>query len=363
MRSDISRKRVLVVDDAPSNIQMLMETLRDEYAVAAALDGRKALNLANNDPAPDIILLDVLMPDMDGYEVCSQLKAGMKTKGIPVIFVTSNDDDEDEQKGLLLGAVDYIHKPFNPALLRTRVRNHLTHKLYRDHLEDVVNERTRELVLTRDAIIYGLSTLAEYRDIETGKHIKRAQHYVRHLAETMKNSDIYGDLFTEENICLISKSAQLHDVGKVGVPDRILFKPGKLTDEEFRTMKTHIQIGRDSISKIENEMAEYVSSSFLKYAAEIAYTHHERWDGTGYLGMTAEEIPISGRLMALADVYDALTSKRVYKPAISHEEAVHIITKGDGRTEPHHFDPDVLQAFISVEDKFRETAQMHADPE
>jgi putative two-component system response regulator len=361
MMKDIGRKRVLVVDDTPANIRMMMDTLRDEYAVVAALDGKKALSLAGSDNAPDIILLDVLMPGMDGYEVCRMLKSDKGTKDIPVIFVTSSDDEDDEQKGLSLGAVDYIHKPFKPLLLKSRVRNHIMHKLYRDHLEDIVNRRTRELIMTRDAIIYGLATLAEYRDIETGRHIKRTQFYVRHLAEAMKSLPKYADFFTEDTVCLISKSAQLHDIGKVGIPDRILFKPDKLTDDEAQVMKNHVEIGRDSILKIEMEMAGYVSSDFLKYAGEIAFTHHEKTDGSGYLGLAGDDIPVSGRLMALADVYDALTSRRTYKHAFTHEQAVRVILEGDDHTGPQHFDPDVLSAFMMTEEKFRKTAIDYAD--
>ncbi len=362
MNQDMGRKKVLIVDDTPNNIQVMMETLRDEYAVIAALDGRKALYLAGGDNPPDAILLDVLMPGMDGYEVCRILKSDKRTRDIPVIFVTSGDDEDDEQKGLSLGAVDYIHKPLRPALLKSRLRSHIMHKLCRDHIDEIVNERTRELALTRDAIIYGLATLAEYRNIETGRHIKRTQFYVQHLAEAMKATPKYRDYLTDENIRVISKSAQLHDIGKVGIPDRILFKPDKLTNDEIQIMKNHVEIGRDSILKIEIEVAGYVSSDFLKHAGEIAFTHHERADGSGYLGLAGDDIPVSGRLMALADVYDALTSRRIYKHPFNHEQAVKIIMEGDDHTRPEHFDSDVLSAFMIAKDKFRITADDYADP-
>ena len=359
---DLSRRQVvLIVDDAPENIHVLIEALRDEYATIVATSGRKALQMAAAEPHPDLILLDVMMPEMDGYEVCRQLKADERTSGIPVIFVTRLAEEEDERKGLELNAVDYIHKPFRPALVRARVRNHLELKEYRDHLEDLVQERTRELCLTQDAAIYGLGILAEYRNLETGQHIKRTRSYVQLLAEHLESNPRFRGYFDAAMIRQLYNSASLHDIGKVGIPDNILLKPGPLTAGEFQVMKQHTVFGRDAVRRIGSDMHDDNASSFLRLAEEFAHTHHEHWDGSGYHGMRGEEIPVSGRLMALADVYDALISTRVYKSALSHERAVEIITSGDGRTAPEHFDPDILQAFVDLQGRFHEVSLKHHD--
>lgn len=353
MPEESRRRKILIVDDTPENIQVLMNLLKDEYAIAVATNGERALHLANSTPSPDIILLDVMMPVIDGYEVCRRLKEAPKTASIPVIFITGLSDQADEQKGLDLGAVDYILKPFTPTLVRSRVRNHLELKAYRDHLEDVVNERTRELILTQDAAIFGLGILAEYRDIETGEHIRRTQHYVRLIAERLKDHHHFNGYFDSYTLRQLFNSAPLHDIGKVGVPDIVLQKPGSLTSEEFSVIKQHTVFGREIIKRIETGMHSNSASAFLRFAEELAYTHHEHWDGSGYHGMKGDEIPVSGRLMAIADIYDALTSKRVYKPAFPHEKAVRIISHGDGRTCPEHFDPYILQAFLDLEDEIR----------
>lgn len=353
MADNTIRRKVLIVDDTPENIQVLMNLLRDDYAIVVANNGERALHLAMTPPAPDIILLDVLMPGMDGYEVCAKLKQDPRTAAIPVIFVTGMSDQADEQRGLDLGAVDYIHKPFTPSLVKARLRNHLELKTHRDHLEELVHERTRELILTQDAAIFGLGILAEYRDVETGEHIRRTQHYVRLMAERLKDHQRFRGYFDRTTLRLLFNSAPLHDIGKVGVPDSVLQKPAPLTVTEFETMKQHTIFGREIISRIEIAMRNNAASAFLRFAEELAYTHHENWDGSGYHGLQGDQIPVSGRLMALADIYDALTSQRVYKPAYSHERAIEIITKGDGRTSPEHFDPFVLQAFLDLEEEMR----------
>ena len=348
---------VLLVDDNTTNLQILRETLDGlGYKLLIAKNGRTALSITRK-AQPDLILLDIMMPDMDGYEVCKKLKEDENTENIPVIFVTAMTGEEDEAKGFALGAVDYITKPINPDLVRARVRNHLELKRYQDRLEDLVKKRTRKLALTQTIMIEGLATLAECRDPETGGHIKRTQNYVKALALHLNKKPKYEASLNEEVIDMLYQSAPLHDMGKVGVKDNILLKAGKLTNEEFEEMKKHTVIGRDTLMMIEQKLGK---STFLQCAREIAYTHQEKWDGSGYpQGLKGEQIPLSGRLMALADVYDALISKRVYKPPFSHEEAVLIIQKGSG----NHFDPEVVDAFMSIEDTFRNIALTYADYE
>ncbi len=358
MAESADMQKVLIVDDTPENIQVLMETLKGKYKIVAAINGQKALQMAAMDPVPDIILLDIMMPGLDGYQVCEKLKSDEKTRNIPVIFVTAMSQEDDEQKGLDLGAVDYITKPFRPGIVKSRVQNHLELKRHRDHLEELVRERTKQLVLTQDATINSLATLAEYRDPETGGHIKRTQNYVKALAIKLQGHPKFGDFFNANTIEQLFKSAPLHDIGKVGVRDSILLKPGKLTDEEFEEMKKHTQYGSDTIFRVELELGDALAQSFLSFAREIAYTHQEKWDGSGYpQGLKGEEIPISGRLMALADVYDALISRRVYKPPFTHSKAVEIITEGKGR----HFDPDIVDAFLDIHEEFRQVAIEYAD--
>ncbi len=358
MASGSAKHKVLIVDDTPENIQILMETLKDEYAIVAAINGQKALQIAGTEPIPDIILLDVMMPGLDGYQVCERLKTDTKTRDIPIIFVTAMTEVENEQKGLDLGAVDYITKPISPEIVKLRVRNHLELKSHRDHLEDLVRERTEELVLTQDATINSLATLAEYRDPETGGHIKRTQNYVKALAVRLKDHPGFVGFFDEKTIEQLYKSAPLHDVGKVGVPDHILLKPGKLTDAEFEEMKKHCKYGHDTIFRVELELGGDVEQSFLRFAREIAYTHQEKWDGSGYpQGLKGQAIPISGRLMAVADVYDALISRRVYKGPFTHSKAVQIIGEGKGQ----HFDPDIVEAFLEIHEEFRKIAIENAD--
>lgn len=361
MQKQLHRQKVLIVDDSNVNIQVLMETLRDDYAIIVATNGEKALHLARIRPMPDIILLDINMPGMDGYQVCERLKADAATRPIPVVFITALSQKDDEKKGLVLGAVDYIVKPFSPDLVKARISNHLELKRHRDLLEEMVRERTSELALVQEAAIYGLGILAEYRDPETGQHIRRTQRYIHLLAERLRSHPRFEGCLDEQCIRSLYHSAPLHDIGKVGISDQILHKPGPLSAEEFEQMKLHTTYGRDTVRRIKELMQEDRFSFFLKCAEEITYTHHERWDGTGYHGLKGDEIPVSGRLMALVDIYDALVSKRVYKPAFSHERAFEIITRGDGRVEPHHFDPDVLQAFVDLHAEFRRIASDHQE--
>ncbi len=352
-----TKNRVLIVDDAPENIWILVEALKDEYTLMVAKDGLTSLRLAHGPTPPDIILLDVVMPGMDGYEVCRELKEDPSTSGIPVLFVTSQSDTGNEAHGLDLGAMDYIVKPFQPALVKTRVRNQIELKKHRDQLDDLVRERTKQLALTQEVTIEAMATLAEWRDPETGGHIKRTQNYVRTLAEYMRDLPAYAPLLDENTVEWLYLSAPLHDVGKVSMPDSILLKPGRLTPAEFEKMKMHTIHGRDALAAAERKLG---GNSFLQLARDIAYCHHERWDGKGYpQAIAGEEIPLAARLMAVADVYDALTSKRVYKPALPHDEVVTIITSGRGT----QFDPDVVDAFEAVKHTFKDISTKFADPD
>ena len=347
--------KILLVDDNTTNLQLLHETLDGlGYKLLIAKNGKTALAIAGK-AKPSLILLDIMMPQMDGYEVCRRLKSEESTSQIPVIFITALADEEDEAKGLGLGAVDYITKPIKPELVRARVRNHLELKRHQDHLEKLVEERTRRLALTQAVTIESLATLAEYRDPETGGHIKRTQNYLKALAVKLKDHPRFRHELQDDIIELLYLSAPLHDLGKVGVRDNVLLKAGQLTDEEFEEMKKHTVYGEEALRITEQKLG---GDSFLHYAREIAYTHQEKWNGTGYpQGLRGDEIPLSGRLMALADVYDALISKRVYKPPFPHEKAVKIIVEGKGQ----HFDPDIVDAFLELEDTFRNIALTFAD--
>ena len=317
------RKPVLLaVDDVPENLALLSALLREDYKVKVATSGAAALNIVMNDP-PDLILLDVMMPEMDGYEVCRRLKEQPRFRDIPVIFLTAQSDTADEQRGFDLGAVDYIRKPVSPPIVQARVKTHLTLKLSHDFLtsknaflEAEIQRRIQELSLVQEAAIVALASLAESRDNETGAHILRTQHYLRELARQLGGHEQYRDCLTREYVQLMFQSAPLHDVGKVGIPDNILLKPGRLTTEEFEVMKRHTTIGRDAMVRAEKLLQK--PDSFFSVAREMAYSHHEKWDGSGYPeGLAAASIPVAARLMAVADVYDALISKRGIQTGIS----------------------------------------------
>jgi putative two-component system response regulator len=347
--------KILMVDDTTANLQVLRGTLEGcGYKLFTAKNGPSALAIAAR-ARPDLILLDILMPAMDGYEVCRRLKADGATRPIPVIFLTALDDAADEAKGLDLGAVDYITKPIHPELVRARVHAHLELKHHQDHLEQLVRAKVREVRLTQAVMIESLGTLAEYRDPETGGHIKRTQNYVKVLALHLRGHPRFRGMLNEEAIELLYQSAPLHDVGKVGVRDHILLKAGRLDEAEFEQMKQHTLFGEEALRRTEQKLGR---SSFLHLAREIAGSHQEKWDGSGYpRGLKGDEIPVSGRLMALADVYDALISKRIYKPPLPHEQAVAIIRAGRGQ----HFDPDLVDAFLELESIFRNIALAYAD--
>ncbi len=357
MIENIEKQKILIVDDTSTNIALLGRALGEKYEIIVATNGIDAISLSHLTPFPDLILLDVMMPGLNGYEVCRRLKKSIVTRNIPVIFVTARGAYEDEAKGFEVGGVDYITKPISPAIVRARVKTHLALYDQNRELERKVIERTREVVHGQDVTIYSMAVLAEIRDNETGKHIMRTQHYVKTMAEYLVEEDKYREYLDPVRIKLLYKSAPLHDIGKVGIPDNILLKPGKLNEEEFTEMKKHTIYGRDAIVRSEMVLGES-TTSFLSLAREIAYTHHEKWNGTGYpRGLAGEDIPLSGRLMAVADVYDALISKRIYKPAFPHEKAVSIIAGERGE----HFDPEIVDVFMKVKDTFKGIGLKYAD--
>ena len=356
---------LLAVDDTADNLALLNDLLSKQYKVKLANSGAKALKIAAAAPPPDLILLDIMMPGMDGYEVCRQLKLQAATRDIPVIFLTACADAEAERAGLEAGAVDYVTKPFNPPVLLARVKTHLALKAQADFLRDKsafleaeVDKRTREIRAIQDVTIHTLASLAETRDSETGNHIRRTQFYVKALARRLCENPGLAAILTPRYIEMLFKSAPLHDIGKVGIPDSILLKPGRLSPEEFEIMKTHTTLGRQAIEHAEQLLGMQVD--FLSMSKDIAQSHQEKWDGSGYPQQLAgDAIPLSARLMALADVYDALISRRIYKPALSHEEATAVINSGRGA----HFDPDVVDAFLAIQDEFQAIARRFSDAE
>lgn len=354
---------ILVVDDTPDNLSLMRELLMDDYQVRLANGGERALKLAAQEPHPDLILLDIMMPGLDGYEVCQRLKTDPLTREIPVVFLTAKTEVEDEKRGLEMGAVDYITKPISPPIVLARVKIHLALKAHADFLRDKsdfleveVTKRTREVMAIQDVTILAMASLAETRDSDTGNHIRRTQFYVKALAQHLSTNPKYSAQLTDGYIQMLFKSAPLHDIGKVGIPDRILLKPGRFEPAEFELMKTHTTLGRDAIEHAEKQLGMHVE--FLSMAKEIALSHQEKWDGSGYpQGLAGEAIPLSARLMAVADVYDALISRRVYKEGMPHEKAANIIQEGRGS----HFDPDLVDAFVVLQQEFRDIAARFAD--
>ena len=356
---------VLVIDDTPDNLSLMSALLKDHYRVKVASDGATGLKIAMGENPPDLILLDVMMPAPDGHEVCRQLKANPATQAIPVIFLTGTTDTTDVQKGLALGAADFISKPVNPPIVLARVATQLALKasaeFLRDkngYLEQEVARRIAEVSAAQDVTILAMTSLAETRDSDTGNHIRRTQHYIQALAKHLQNHPRFAGDLSDRAIALLFKSAPLHDIGKVGIPDRILLKPARLTPEEFEIMKTHTTLGFDAIEQAEIALGTPVE--FLRVAKEITLSHQEKWDGSGYpQGLAGDAIPVAARLMAVADVYDALISQRVYKDALPHDRAVQIVFQGRGA----HFDPDMVDAFIEIQHEFAAIAARFIDTE
>ena len=347
---------IFIVDDVPENIQIAMSHLKElDCDFAYATSGEQALERIAA-TSPQLILMDVMMPGMSGFQVVEALTRNEKTCSIPVIFLTARAESEDVVRGFKLGGVDYVTKPFKGVELRSRVRNHLELHAYRSNLERLVEERSREAELLKDVIIEAMGELAEYRDPETGSHIHRTRAYVQLLAEALVAQGHFLELLSKEYIVLLWKCAPLHDIGKVAIRDSILLKPGKLTAEEFDEMKMHAQYGEEVIANLEQMAGK--PTSFLSCAKDIAGSHHEKYDGSGYpRGLAGDAIPLAGRIMAIADVYDALISKRVYKNSLSHEEAMAIMLEGKGT----HFDPILIEAFLEVEPHFRQIAANNLD--
>lgn len=361
------KRTILVIDDSQENINLISKMLQESFNVTQALNGKEGIARASDFPKPDLVLLDIMMPEMDGYEVLKVLKDDPATKKIPVIFISALGDSENETKGLELGAVDYITKPLSMPVVQARIKTHLELKEFRDSLAEAADERNMELDLTLNHLkqaymelneannqlrsswietIYRLTRAAEYKDEETGDHIKRVGLYTREVAEAMG--------MDKEFVETIYYSSPIHDIGKVGVPDEILLKPGNLTPEEKDIMESHTTIGA--------KILEGSDSAFLRMARDIALSHHERWSGKGYPnGLKGEEIPLSSRIMNIVDQYDALRSRRPFKSSFSHQKSLEIITTGDSRTSPDDFDPAVLEGFISRAAKFNEIYHTFAD--
>ena len=369
-------RTLLIVDDDATNLAVLSSTLRPHYRVRAAKDGAGALRATASDPAPDLVLLDVMMPEMDGFEVLARLRTDAKTRDIPVIFVTALGDDADEERGLALGAVDFITKPIRPAVVLARVKTHLALKEARDRLaqqnawlEAEVDRRTRDNQMIQEVTLAILSGLVETRDLETGDHTLRTQAYVEVLGRRLQREARFAEALAPPLLRRMVKAAPLHDIGKMGIPDAILLKPGPLTPAEFEIMKTHASLGGDAIAHaIERVtggelLGTYgadvpASLAFLETARQMARWHHEKWAGGGYPdGLAGEQIPVCARIMGLADIFDAITTKRVYKPAMPISDAVALVVKIRGM----QLDPEVVDAFVSITDEFAAVAQRYVD--
>lgn len=344
----VERARVMVVDDEPFYLELLSNLLDEDYDVVVARNGEQALRRAVSATRPDLILLDVVMPGMDGLEICRRLKADSLSSAIPVIFLTSRRAEQDELAGFELGAVDYIAKPVNPTLLKRRVSTHLALAGQRLALEELVRERTRELSHIKDALVFAMGAMAELRDQETGNHLARTEKFVQLLAEGLASKGRYREVLDPRTIYHMHRAAPLHDIGKVGVPDRILQKGGALDPDEYREMQKHPLFGRELIESVEHHVG---ATPFTRTAREIVYCHHEWWDGSGYPeGLRGEQIPLAARLMALADVYDALASRRRYKDPMPHQAVVEAISEASGT----HFDPLVVEVFLERQQRFEQ---------
>ena len=337
-----SRQTILVADDMPENIELLKSVLENDYIVKVANNGEKVLRIVYSDTPPDLILLDIMMPGMSGHEVCRRLKAHPDRRRIPVIFVTAMAETEDERLGLEIGAVDYITKPISPPIVLARVKTHLALYDQTRELERMVDQRTHELSTSRSQIIRRLGRAAEFKDNETGNHVIRMSHYTRLIGAAAG--------LGERSLEILFNCAPMHDIGKLGVPDSILLKPGPLDTAEWEIMREHPAMGAEIIGQHDDEL--------LATARSIALTHHEKWDGSGYpAGLAGAQIPLAGRIVAVADVFDALLSERPYKPAYSLEESLAYMNAQAGK----HFDPTLIPALHAVLPQAIKIRETYAD--
>ncbi|MDR2104135.1 MAG: response regulator [Deferribacteraceae bacterium] len=356
------KKTIILVDDNITTLTIGKDALSPYYEVFTVPSGEKLFKILTN-VAPDLILLDIEMPEMDGYDVIKVLKGDKKTEDIPVIFLTAKGDQGSELQGFNLGAIDYISKPFSTPLLLKRIEVHLLVssqkkqlELYNTDLQKMVGEKTKTVVELQNALFRILSEVVEYRDDNTGSHVMRTQKFYNILLNGLVESDVYTEEISKWDIELVVLSSQLHDIGKVGIRDNILLKPARLTAEEFDIMQQHAVIGANMIERIEKSTSE---RKFIKHAKLMAGTHHEKWDGSGYpIGLSESSIPLQGRIMAVVDVYDALISERPYKPPFTHEKAVEIIKESSGT----HFDPQIVKVFLKVADRLKGVLKDAAKP-
>jgi len=354
MRKD----KVFIVDDEMINRLILSEILSNDYEIIEAKDGVEAVetlkNLAARD-LPQAILLDIMMPGLNGFEVLKEIKADPVTASIPVLFLTATDGEEAETRGLKEGAVDYVQKPFNPDVIKARIDNHVKLYHYQSSLEEMVEKKTAELTLTHERMLETLATIIEYRSLESGEHIRRTCELSRLLIDQMLTKPMFSDVLAKEGWHTIIKAAALHDVGKVGIPDNILLKPGRLTPAEFEIIKTHPVIGGNIIDAMQITAGD---ESYIRHCHEICRHHHERWDGTGYPdGLKGEDIPLSARIVSIVDVYDALASKRCYKPSYPPEETLNILKSGSGT----QFQSEIVDCLVEIYDQFEELEQSMKD--
>lgn len=345
---NVARDLVLIVDDIDINRIILREILADDYDIEEAADGVSAIDfLYNAKRPPQAVLLDIMMPGMDGFEVLELIKSNPATAKIPVLFITAADASENESKGLKEGAVDYIPKPFNADVVKARVDNHVQLLHYQNDLEAMVEKKAAELLTTHERILETLATIIEYRNLESGTHIRRSCELTKILVGQMLLMPQYKTALVESNYESMIRAVSLHDIGKVGIPDSILLKPGRLTPEEFDVVKTHSMIGYNIIETIASSVND--ERKYLRHCRDICRSHHERWDGTGYPdGLAKEAIPLSARIASLVDVYDALVNKRCYKPAYTHAEGMRMLEDSSGT----QFDPGVVEAMKAVQEKF-----------
>ncbi len=338
---------ILVVDDTLANLKLLTEMLQEQgYIIRPARNGKAALKAAAKDP-PDLILLDINMPEMNGYEVCQKIKADEHLKDIPILFISALEETADKLKAFSVGGLDYISKPFEFKEVNARVETHLKLHQFQIQLERLVQDQVKEIHNSQMSTIFALAKLAESRDDDTGKHIEHVQMFCKSLVVKLGETSKYKRSINKKYIDNLYHANPLHDIGKVGISDNVLLKPGKLTAEEFEIIKTHTTIGSQTLEYVS---VSYPNNAFINLGIEIARSHHEKWDGSGYPdGLKGEDIPLSARIMAVSDVYDALRSKRPYKEAFPHKKSVEIISKDSGS----YFDPEIVKAFLEIEGEFK----------